>query len=368
MNIYYSKLGRQMDGRTPIDRAGYYVLYEDGEAGYSLCKPEHVETITTEKFVHALVEGCKVAIQSFADSDHNKDVYAFNLYADEHNSIYIYMNTLESFEETLRSYPKLKSAHEVNSLKYNQGDFEFQYWQEHMGMHGLVIDFFEKLAYLTEDLEEEETPAKDSDPIVAFETGIMKAGFQVLVLKAVKRLIEEDAFQSLNKTKNFIAFAATGNDYLDYSLIMRKTIDPQLFYEIFPDLQEKDEQFKQTMQQNQQLSVGKYLDYWLDALESEFAEVSPFQFDKAEIDVFLQLESFGNALAVECIARLEKLADKEELEQEDNQLIYYYAEAIHFAGGLSPEQKLECIRIAERLDENQEETFGLIQDWATLLK
>jgi hypothetical protein len=94
MNTYYSKIGRLLDERTPIYQEGYFVLCENNEAKFSLEKPEEIEVVTSDSFVNSLVEGCKNVINSFATSRDNKNVYAFNLYADEHYSFYIYLNTL----------------------------------------------------------------------------------------------------------------------------------------------------------------------------------------------------------------------------------------------------------------------------------
>ncbi|OAB38770.1 hypothetical protein PMSD_07110 [Paenibacillus macquariensis subsp. defensor] len=92
MNTYYSQLARILEERTPMDKEGYFVLYEGSKAKYSLTKPVDIETITAEHFVDVLVEGCKVAIESFANTLDNKDVYAFNLYADEHHC-FLYTST-----------------------------------------------------------------------------------------------------------------------------------------------------------------------------------------------------------------------------------------------------------------------------------
>ncbi|OAB41718.1 DUF4303 domain-containing protein [Paenibacillus glacialis] len=348
MNTYYSQLARLLEERTPIDKEGYFVLCEENKAKYSLTKPFDIESITAEHFVDALVEGCKVAIESFASGSDNKEIYVFNLYADEHNCFYIYINTLDSFKKTLESYPKQRNPYEINTLKYNQGDFGFQLWQEHMGVHGQIVESFENLAELVSH-SDQESFSDDDVPIIAFEAGIIKSGFQLLAIKAVLRLISDNAFESLNTTENFIAFAATGDDYIDYSIVMRKSISSELFYEIFPDIREKDIQFNEEMKKNQHLSVNEYLAYWSDAMNSNYRLKTPFSFLKSEIEVFKQMEHFGDALAQECLERIKKILDVEDLERKDYDHIYFYVEALHFSGKLTEEQLKDCSIIADRM-------------------
>jgi hypothetical protein len=174
-----------------------------------------------------------------------------------------------------------------------------------------------------------------------------------LALKAVVRLIDEDAFSLLNKTENYIAFASTGNNYLDYSLTMRKTINLELFYEIFPDIREKDLQFNVEMDKNRHLSVSEYLDYWTAAVHDGYSLESPYKYVKSELDIFKQLERFGNNLANECLERLKRFTYDEGLERKDYEKIYYYVEALHFSGHLTEMQRIECSLIADQMTKSK---------------
>ncbi|WP_165452650.1 DUF4303 domain-containing protein [Paenibacillus thalictri] len=353
MNTYYSKIGRLLDERTPIDQEGYFVLCDDNEAKFSLEKPEGIKIVTSECFANALAEGCKFVVNTFASSTDNDKVYVFNLYADEHNSIFIYLNTMDQFKGILERYQnkypgKYQDISDKNSLKYSQGDFNFQFWHEHMGEHGRLIHDFERLAYLVMDLDEGESDLNEDDtPILAFEAGIIKDGYYLLALKATVQLINEKAFGPLNKTENFIAFASTGNDYMDYSLTMRKTIEQELFYDVFPNIKEKDAQYREELEKNAQLSVGEYLDYWNDAVHSGYRLDIPFKYIKSELEIFLQLERFGDELASECIDRLKQINYNVSLERKQFESIYFYIEALHFAGILSEEQKHNCSIVAD---------------------
>lgn len=101
-------------------------------------------------------------------------------------------------------------------------------------------------------------------------------GYYLLTLRAMQRLITEGELESLNTTEDFIAFASTGNNDVDYSIVMPKTIEPALFAKIFPFDHAKDLKFRELMLQNQHFSVTEYLDYWSDAVLSSYSETIPY--------------------------------------------------------------------------------------------
>jgi len=366
MNTYYSYLGRLLDGRTPFDREGYYVLYEDDSAGYSVDKPGRAEIVRAADFVQALTEGCKTAIRTFAASADNKQVYALNLDANGHGDFYLYLNTVERFERTLSryqsKYPDYNQAEKIQSLKYGQGDWDFQWWSEHMGEYGRVVGSLEKLINRAQDLNEQDSDKHDAEPVIAFEAGIVKAGYQVLAMQAVMRLIAEQALDALDRTDDFIAFASTENDYVDYSIVMRRTIDPALFERVFPDLKELDRQFEESMEQIRHLSVSKALDYWSDAIHSGgYGSETPFKYVKSEYEVFRRLEHYGSALAEECLVRLLELASRDSLELKDYKEVYFYAEALHFSGALTRECAEQCRTIAASMREKFDDVEEIAQ-------
>ncbi|RKN64900.1 DUF4303 domain-containing protein [Paenibacillus ginsengarvi] len=372
MYTYYSKLGRMIEGKTPLSQEGYYVLSEENCVTYSSVKPESAELITVDRFTEALVQGCKSIIHSFANGPDNKEVYVFNLNADEHSSIFIYMNTIPRFEETLAGYrsrygEKYNDFGEINSLKYNQGDFDFQFWPE--GEPGRIVEAFETIAYGADDADDAEQADFDEEedkPVFAFEAGVIRDGYYAIALKAVRLLIEENAFAPLNKTENFIVFASTGNDYLDYGTVMRKTIAPELLYGVFPDLREKDRQFEQELDQIRHLPISDYLNHWIPAVHSSYTSVSPYLYDKSEYDIFLQLERFGNELAQECLNRLEQLDYGRELSREESDLLYYYAEALHFSGELTREQKEQCLELARMMGQAEDDLADISKEMAEI--
>lgn len=259
------------------------------------------------------------------------------------------MNTPECFQKTLQNYQSNNSDYyskeRINALKYNQGDFDFQFWHEQMGEYGRIIESFENIAGLMDYTDTNETFAEACRGVISFEAGILKSGFHALTLRAVQCLISGDAFEKLNRTDDFIAYASTGNDYIDYSITMRKTIDEKLFYRIFPDIEESDNRFREVMMQTQDLSAGEFIDFWLGE-----AAKSPFDYNKCEMDVFVELGRYGRGLAQECLVRLKDLTEIELMERNDYENLYFYSEALHFSGGLSSEQKEVCRQIASQLE------------------
>lgn len=247
--------------------------------------------------------------------------------------------------------PKDRDERSLNWLKYNQGDFRFHLWLEDDN----IVNSFTQLADLTTYPEEDFIFSEDDQPIIAFEAGIIKMGYYLLTLKAMQQLIAEGALDLLNTTENFIAFASAGNSYTDYSIVMPKTIEPALFAELFPFDHEKDLQFRALMLQNQHLSASEYLDYWSEAVLSGYYDTIPYIYGKSDLEVFIQMEHLGNALAQECIQRLKQLIDIEMIELENYYFIYYYIEALHFAGPLTEQQLEDCQQLAKRMNERGED-------------
>ena len=371
MYTYYSKLGRLLDGRTPLRSDGYYILNDNDQVIYVTQPPTQGEIVTIESFTSALIKGCKQIIHSFADSPDNKEVYAVSLYADEHRSFYFYLNTLMCFNNTLGEYQSKNQEYfnkdRIISLKYNYGDFDFQFWQEHMGEYGRYITLFEKIADTALDMSKDESAIiVEGVPIVAFEAGIIEDGYYICALRAMQQLIAENVFDVLNKTDDFIACASTGNDYLDYGLVMRKTINEELFYRVFPDIKETDMQFEEAMKQYKHLSVADSIAYWSEAILSDYNLEPPYSYNKPEMEVFVQLEHFGNALAKECLERLSELARLDSIDMKNYKWVTFYVEALHFSGKLTTDQMEECKKIAVRLGEVDTDLVDTARELVTL--
>lgn len=363
MNTYFSMLGRLLHGKTPIHKKGYYILCEDSSVRFNLERPLNVKIVDAEEFVDTLVRGCKEIIHSFSTSPDNQEVYAFSLYVNDYKSIYVYINNIPQFENTFQEqYSHNEDRSQINSLKYSLGDFYFQFWSEQMGNFGHLLDDFEKFADIHSYNSGEEPLQPGDQPVIAFEAGIICDGYHALNLETVVRLKAENAFDSLNTTPNFIAFASSDNDYIDYGIVMRKTIESDLLYEVFPDIKEKDVQFQAWVDHNQQLSASEVL----DQLHATFLDSSnlgvPFSMDRCEYDVFEQLEHHGNTLAEECLSRLHNYTGIAKLKREHFDLIYCYIEALHFAGELTSEQKHACSQLANKFQDQSENLVDAVKE------
>lgn len=367
MNTYYSMLGRLLKGKTPIHKEGYYILCEDNRIKFNLDRPLNVKLVDAEQFVDTLVRGCKEVIHSFSKSPDNQEIYAFSLYVNDYKSIYVYINNTQEFENTLQDqYSHYEDPNRINSLKYNLGDFNFQFWDQHMGEFGHLLGDFERFADVQSYNSGEEPLQPEDQPVIAFEAGIICDGYHALALEALVRLKAENAFDSLNTTPNFIAFASSDNDYIDYSITMRHTIEPAVLYEVFPELKEKDAQFQAWVEQNQQLSAGEVIDQLHDTFLDRASLGVPFSMGRCEYDVFEQLEPLGNALAEECLSRLYNFTTIAQLEREHFDLIYCYTEALHFAGELTPKQKYACSLLANTFLEQDKDLVDIAKSLSAI--
>lgn len=355
MNLYYTGICQLLDGKKGLEGDGYFVMTDDNRILYSNEAPHNISVVTVQDLEDALFEGCKHIINEFAKSENNSEVYAFNLYADEHNSFYIYMNTISGLNNTVKLNYSHYSYEDIQSLKYNQGDFAFQFYPSDMGDRSDIAEGFERIASDLPDLmyEEDEVDELSSNDVavMSYEKKIFKDGHYLLALNAVKRLAASNEFNVLNKTEDFIYYAATGNDYVDYSVVMRKTIVPELFYNCFPDLKVKDEEFNSHLVHQSQKNVSECLDYWVEAFKSEFNEKSPYKYIKTEYDVFVSLESFGRELASECIGRLyQQLSGSSEVNVDE---IFIYLKALEFVVDTFDDELINGCKLIVELLENQ---------------
>lgn len=309
VNLYYTGICQLLNGDKELEGNGYLVKTDDGRVVYSDTSPFNVQIITFEQLEEALFEGTKHIINEFVKSDDNKDVYAFNLYADEYDSFYVYLNTDSSFEKTIEQKYSHYTEDQKNDIKYNQGDFSFQFFTSDMGDSRGIVEGCENVASSIKYEDNIDNISPNDIAIIAYERKIFYDGLYLAAFNALKRIGNSSELDKLNKSNNFIYYAATGHDYVDYSLVMRKTIDPRLFYNCFPGIEIKDEEFQAHIESINSKSIVEIIDYWEEALQGEFNEGSPYSYIKMEYQVFEVLKVFGNSMAEENIQRLEMKID-----------------------------------------------------------
>jgi hypothetical protein len=330
MNLYYTGVCQLLDGNPTRVESGYYIKTDDERIVYADKVPSDVQLVTFQELEDALFEGCKYVINEFANSENNKDVYAFNLYADEHNSFYIYINTEDSFRNYVDRHYSSYSEKKKQEIKYNQGDFTYQLYPSDMGTSQQIIEECEEIASDLQYVDHLEDLSDEDIPVIVYEKRIFNDGFFHAALNAIKRLGTAFELDKLNKSKNFIHYAATGNDYVDFSLVMRKTIQPDLFYTCFPELEDKDKQFEIHLDHINSKSIKEILDFWEEALQGEFKKGSPYQYLKTEYQVFKNLEKLGDDLALECISRLSRVIESDLNNKMNINKIGIYLKALEF--------------------------------------
>ncbi len=309
MFIEDSRIGRLLSGLPPINKPGYYLVCEEGQIRYSAEKPHSVQIIDADTFIDTLVQGCREAIRIFADSPDNREVYVFCLRTSEFKESIVYLNTVAKYEETLTHYHNKYGTYPAGSqnaqhLKYSLGEFPLQFWNEEMGDAGRILAHFRDLMDYPSFLEEDILWGESDIPLIAFETGILARGYYLLFSEAMQRLHAEHAFDSLDRTADFIAYTSIGNSHLDYSIVMRSTIDPDLFYKLFPDILAKDQMFAAEISKNSGLNAGEYLDYWLAAVHDNYSREFPYSAGRTAYDVYMQMSLLGSSLADEALKRL----------------------------------------------------------------
>ncbi|TYP70209.1 DUF4303 domain-containing protein [Paenibacillus methanolicus] len=349
MNTYYVQLGMLLEERIPAKQEGYYILHVDDEQiSYDLSVPDGIRIITAEDFVHALAEGCKQILKDFSQSSVNEEVYVFVLHPEEQYGFSVYLNTTSWFSTNLSRYTEPDSDY-VAWIKYNPGDFAFQFGEKHMGDYGKVIQQFVTIG-ISRFGHPDGYPKPggvSSVPQVAFEAGIIEEGYQLLALQAVKRLIREEAFASLHKTKNFIAYSVTENEDLDYAITIRQAIGSGLFYEVFPQLQMQDDYCEREVERYQKSTVGECLDHWMAAVhDSYYKNVKSYAFSKIEYGVFLSLKRFGSDFAQAALERLIALMDHAIWGNEEHYEFEYYMQCVRSSDILTPRLRKMCKELA----------------------
>lgn len=369
MNTFYVSICQSLENKRKIDAKGYFVLTTDDNAVYSNVVPPNTRVVTMQDFEDSLVDGMRHVIQKFSASGENKEVFAFILSVNDHYRIRSYINTLPAFNKSIEDYYSQYTEKEQHQIKYNLGDFPYEFYDEDMGPSGEMVTAFESIAFVfgyePESLEE----ISDSDePKIAFEKAIFLEGYYVLALNAVKRLIAENAFASLDRTDDFVSFADTNYRWTDKSVTMRKTIPIDLLYKMYPDLKDMDAQFNEILEKQSHMSISDKLDHWVEVLESKFNDGNPYHYDKTAYHVFLSWEVHGNELAEECIKRVEGILSHGTMDLPTIEKLSVLLKALEFAGTISDDALKRCDTIITRLRAEEDFDPFTLHDLVTFIK
>lgn len=278
MSLYDIHVGKLLNGKRKFEGHGYYMYTTEGELiELNDLKGSTGVVVDATKIEDLLFQHCTETINKFENTDENKGVYVFSLYTDvTHGSFIIYMNTEESLEKTANRYYEnyKKKFIETNdsfydrsleqikiSLRFSEGDFDFSFEEMPYKLNDVMSIYYcislKELNYIPEQ-----------DTFIP--KSLMDHQLYFIGINVIQRLSENGYFKILNTTDDFIAYAssAESGDYLTYSTLMRKTIDLDTFYRVFPEEKVNDEEFLKIVQRQKRKSVKEQLEFWLSQIKS----------------------------------------------------------------------------------------------------
>lgn len=250
---YAIKVSQIVDDIRKPKGEGYYRVGKDNKVYYSDGKPFLSSTLDVNGFEELIYNECYMFINKFSKTADNKDIYCFTLSTSEHNDIIIYINNLEKYHSTLKRYismyPKYKEDSEARSLKYSLGDFEFMYTNHDSCFSNNFRTIFGEYMNIANGIRDEEIIKEKQSIFNTIKTAYSGDLFDDSLYSILKNVLDRLvlSFDLLNKTNDFIYYLSTGDDYIDYSLSMRKTVQESLFYRVFPDMKNKDLEFELVM-------------------------------------------------------------------------------------------------------------------------
>ena len=136
--------------------------------------------------IDKLIDFAQTEIEKFAEEHKDETFYAFSIDADM-----LCLNSEEKFQKTLvyyqEKYPEFyNSAEEIEELKYNTGDWDYQGFANLTNEYGFDRKAYDEHYYLGD--EEQKT-----------------SEYGLAMDKLINALIEHNAFGKLKKTDDFIA-------------------------------------------------------------------------------------------------------------------------------------------------------------------
>lgn len=264
-----------IEGTRSLEGTGYYGITNDGAIRSTALVPKNklfgikTQIITLAKFEELFLKACEEVIQSFSKTPANQDVYTFCIDADEHGNLAIYMN---SEGELLKTQKKYIDKYQYNNdkikeLRFSLGDFSFSFFNFAKEFDEMLM-LYKKIKISIEHNGSVKQSNGDEKFSVLFDKSIFDNCMPLIVLKTIRLL--EPSLNKLNKAPNFVYFAGSGNGYIDYSLLMQKTIDHELFYNLFPEQEERDIRFEQIKQNvKKEMSTSDQLDYWFEEIKTK---------------------------------------------------------------------------------------------------
>jgi Domain of unknown function (DUF4303) len=249
MSLYDVHVGKLLHGKRDFQGQGYYVYTKDQEL-FEIDDLQEVtgRVIDSNEIEDLLYKHCCEVIDAFARTDDNQQVYVFTVYTDvTDGGFVIYINTEGALEKTA-------NAEDEACLRFSEGDFAFRFTELPEELSDIMS------LYYCIRLDEQYFSA-EQDMIVP--KSLMDHQLYFIAINVIKRLTEP--FKILNTTHDFVAYVSSeeSGDYLTYSTLMRETIDPDTFYQVFPNEKVNDDEFQIIIRFQQTKPAPDQLDYWL---------------------------------------------------------------------------------------------------------
>ena len=234
-----------------VERAHFSVVADDQSMPGStrrskLARPNY------SKLKEILISSTRDAIQEFAESVDNKEVYAVVFDTmEEYGAVILSLNTISALQERRKkSYPHYTDddVSGLFGLKYNPGDFSF-------------IDF----GNVAKDQRDWARTFDEYLETLKTESAIQKniERFSDTVAEAIRELRND--FQALDRTNDFVAFHCF-HDSSDETVerLVRKTVDVSAFDRVFPEVS----QGRDLLARIASLDVDEQASLWVGCLES----------------------------------------------------------------------------------------------------
>ncbi|AEI39285.1 DUF4303 domain-containing protein [Paenibacillus mucilaginosus] len=362
MNRQDIAVSRIFKGKWERDEHRFLVVTHARDVYMTNAVPKGHQAIGRQGFETALTDAFHEHIRSFARTAHNRNVYALSVYTDERHSFLLYLNTLEGFERTITESPYYCSYSEEqkHDLKYSLGDFAFSYATFQGPFASQYAAYHDAVKALSaaggpDGLE----PYKGSPDLVryVYKAELFEGGQFLTALHVTKRLLAQSVWL-LQTTPDFAAFASSGSEYIDYSVVMRQTIDTERFYRIFPEMKSCDEAFQAAVEEARGLPYGEQVTYWWECVR-ENRNRQPDALLTATVRTDYQaVEALADVGAPILPAVMQAL--RSSVQQGDQEKAAFLCEVLLESGGLSREVLGEMAAAVEYAPPGDQEIRSLL--------
>ncbi len=207
--------------------------------------------------VELFKSSCEV-IDSFVNSELNKDVYAFAFDGDsEYCDVFITVNTeskyIENINKTYSNYPE-ERLNGIEGVRYNSGDFSIRFENLGSKISKLTQDFYDATINVNDDRYDNEIQG-------------YIATFELILVRVINKLAP--SISKMDCTEDFISYISLHDfDYEKKLHYMRQSISEEKLNNVFPELLA----YEKYLEQIQSLSVGEQFDHWISIYKSFLVE------------------------------------------------------------------------------------------------